>query len=76
MRTTVTLDDKVLEEARGLTGIKETADLVRAGMQALIYQESVRRLIALGGTMPEIEDIPRRDPWSEDETRSQSEDAA
>ena len=59
MRTTVTLDDKMVEEARELTGIKETAELIRAGLETLIYQESVRRIAALGGTQADLEDIPR-----------------
>lgn len=76
MRTTVTVEDALIEEAKELTGISETAELIRAGLKALVYQESVRRLVALGGTMPDVEDIPRRDPWSEAGEGTESEDAA
>jgi predicted nucleic acid-binding protein len=36
MRTTLNIDDTLLEEARILTGIKEKTALVRNGLQALI----------------------------------------
>lgn len=60
MRTTVTIDSTLFEEARMLTGIKETAALLRQGLQALIERESSRRLANLGGTEPELQDIHRR----------------
>lgn len=52
MRTTVTLDDDVLARAAELTGRHDTAALVRLALQALIEQESARRLARLGGTDP------------------------
>ena len=60
MRTTVNIDSTLFEEARMLTGIKEKAALLRQGLQALIERESRRRLASLGGTEPELQDIPRR----------------
>lgn len=60
MRTTVNIDDELLREAAELTGITERAALLREGLRALIRRESARRLAALGGTMPELEDVPRR----------------
>jgi Arc/MetJ family transcription regulator len=62
MRTTLIIDDALLEEARELTGIHEKTALVRAGLEALIEREAARRLAALGGTMPHLEAIPRRRP--------------
>ncbi len=62
MRTTLILDDALLEEARQLTGIDEKTALVRAGLEALIAREAARRLAALGGTMPHLKAIPRRRP--------------
>lgn len=59
MRTTVTLDDEVLAKAAALTGRNDTAALVRLGLQALIEQESARRLALLGGTDPAAS-APRR----------------
>ncbi|MFT4164060.1 MAG: type II toxin-antitoxin system VapB family antitoxin [Microlunatus sp.] len=60
MRTTITLDDKVLAEAARLVGKSDTGTLVRLGLDALIARESARRLIALGGTDPDAEAAPRR----------------
>nr|WP_222858072.1 type II toxin-antitoxin system VapB family antitoxin [Rhizobium cauense] len=54
------LDDALLEKARSLTGTKETAALVRLALETLVRVESAKRLIALGGTMPEAEAAPRR----------------
>ncbi len=65
-RTTVTLDDDLLKEAEELTGITERSRLIRDGLQALIQRESSRRLARLGGTMPEIEDVPRRRSFEDD----------
>lgn len=36
MRATLILDDKLLERARTMTGIKEKTALVQAGLEALI----------------------------------------
>ena len=60
MRTTLNIDDKLLAEARLLTGIKEKTAIVRNGLQALIERESSRRLASLGGSEPNIEEVPRR----------------
>jgi len=60
MRTTVTLDDDLLERARALTGVTETSALVREGLKTLIRVESARRLAALGGTDPKASSAPRR----------------
>lgn len=62
MRTTVALDDKLIQTAQEYTGIEEKAALLREALKALIQREAGRRLIALGGTMPDFEDIPRRRP--------------
>lgn len=60
MRTTLIIDDALLERARQATGIQEKTALVRAGLEALIAREAGKRLAALGGTQPEISDVPRR----------------
>ena len=62
MRTTVTIDDELLAEAQRLTGIKERATLIRVALEALVQREASRRLARLGGSQPDIEDIPRRRP--------------
>jgi Arc/MetJ family transcription regulator len=62
MRTTLILDDSLIEEARQATGIREKTALVRAGLQALIAREAARRLAALGGSEPRLPSVPRRRP--------------
>ncbi len=54
MRTTVTIDDKLLAEARDVTGIAETSAIVREALKALVEREAARTLIRLGGTEPDI----------------------
>jgi Arc/MetJ family transcription regulator len=60
MRTTLNLDDELIERARRLTGIEEKTALISAALKELIARESSRRLAALGGTMPGLKPIPRR----------------
>lgn len=60
MRTTLNIDDDLVEEARRLTGISEKTALVRAGLESLIARESARRLAALGGSQKPLRSIPRR----------------
>ena len=62
MRTTLIIDESLLERARALTGIAEKTALVRAGLEALIARESSKRLAVLGGTQPKLASIPRRRP--------------
>jgi Arc/MetJ family transcription regulator len=60
MRTTVTLDDTLVERAMELTGISEKSALLRDGLKTLVRVESARRLAALGGTDPDASVAPRR----------------
>ncbi len=60
MRTTLNIDDDVLEKASRLTGIKEKTALVRLGLEALIARESSKRLAKLGGTEKDLRPISRR----------------
>ena len=60
MRTTLIIDEKLLERARELTGIQEKTALVHAGLQALIAREAAKRLAALGGSEPGLRSIRRR----------------
>jgi hypothetical protein len=60
MRTTLNIDNKILDKASRLTGIKEKTSLIRLGLEALIAQESSKRLSALAGTEKKLRIIPRR----------------
>lgn len=60
MRTTLNLQDSLLKKAEQLTGISEKTALVHRGLEALIAQESSKRLAALGGTEPRLRRTRRR----------------
>lgn len=60
MRTTLSLDDDLLAEARDLTGLVEKSALLREALRALIQRESARRLARLGGAEPDIALAPQR----------------
>ncbi|MCD6074878.1 MAG: type toxin-antitoxin system VapB family antitoxin [Rhodospirillales bacterium] len=60
MRTTLAIDDDLLETAQSLSGLKEKSALVREGLKALIERESARRLARLGGSEPDVIQTPRR----------------
>jgi chloramphenicol 3-O-phosphotransferase len=62
MRTTLILNDALLDKARELTGIREKTALVHAGLETLIARENARRLAALGGTEPGLQAVRRRRP--------------
>ena len=62
IRTTLNIDDALLNNAAKLTGVKEKTSLVRLGLEALIARESARRLADLGGTEKHPGAIRRRWP--------------
>ena len=63
MRTTVTIDDALYQEALELADPgTDKADLFRVAMQTFVRIQAAKRLAMLGGTIPEMLDIPRRRP--------------
>ena len=60
MRTTLNIEDALVERAARLTGVKEKTSLVRLGLEALIALESAKRLGKLGGTQKNLRMPPRR----------------
>jgi Arc/MetJ family transcription regulator len=60
MRTTLALDDDLVQTAQEFTGVVEKTALVRMALKALIEREASTRLAALEGTMPRLEGVPRR----------------
>lgn len=60
MRTTVNLDEGLLEEAQRLTGAKDRNALIHEGLRALIQRESARRLARLEGTEPDLRPVRRQ----------------
>lgn len=59
MRASITIDDELLNTAREYTGVTERAELIREALKSLIAREAGRRLMALAGTAPHIEDVRR-----------------
>ncbi len=60
MRTTINIEDGLIEKASKLTGINEKTSLVKLGLEALIARESSKRLAKLGGSEKNIKSVPRR----------------
>ena len=60
MRTTLLLDDELLEKARRLSGLEGKTATVNAALAALIARESARRLARLGGSEKRLRQPRRR----------------
>ncbi|MBI3523420.1 MAG: type II toxin-antitoxin system VapB family antitoxin [Betaproteobacteria bacterium] len=60
MRTTVTLDETLLNRAQLLSGVQERSALLKEALGALIQRESARRLAGLGGSEPQLKTVARR----------------
>ncbi|MBX3068662.1 MAG: type II toxin-antitoxin system VapB family antitoxin [Cryobacterium sp.] len=60
MRTTVTLDETLLQKAIELSGTTERSTLLRQGLEALIERESAKRLARLGGSDTKATAAPRQ----------------
>jgi Arc/MetJ family transcription regulator len=60
VRTTVTLDDDLLSQARTFTGIQENSALIQQALRSLVEREAARRLALLGGSSPGLTAPPRR----------------
>ncbi len=61
MRTTVTIDDALYEKAMEMADTNmDKSDIFREAMKTFVRVQAAKRLAALGGAMPEIQDVPRR----------------
>ncbi len=61
MRTTVSLDDELYAQALALADPgMDKADLFREAVKTFIRVQAGKRLAALGGTAPDMADVPRR----------------
>ena len=59
MRTTINLDDELLERAQQISGMTERSALLREALLALVQRESARRLAKLGSTEAQLQPIGR-----------------
>ena len=55
-------EQELMRRARELTGIKDERRLLEEALRSLIAREAGRRLIELGGTMPDFQVPPRERP--------------
>ena len=61
MRTTVTIDDDLYEQAlQAAEPNMDKADLFREAIKTFVRVQAAKRLAALGGTAPTMADVPRR----------------
>jgi len=61
MRTTVTIEDSLYEKALEVADpAMDKTDLFREAIKTFIRVQASKRLTALGGSMPDMDDIPRR----------------
>ncbi|MCK6395782.1 type II toxin-antitoxin system VapB family antitoxin [Zoogloea sp.] len=60
MRTTVTIEDALYERALEVADpAMDRADLFREAIKTFVRVQSAKRLAALGGSAPEMPDVPR-----------------
>jgi hypothetical protein len=61
MRTTVTIDDELYEQALEVADpAMDKADLFREAIKTFVRVQAAKRLAALGGAAPQMADIPRQ----------------
>lgn len=61
MRTTVTIDDALYEKALEVADPSmDKADLFREAVKTFVRVQAAKRLAALGSSMPQMQDVPRR----------------
>lgn len=61
MRTTVTIEDELYERALEMADPSmEKGELFREAIKTFVRVQAAKRLAALGGSMPDMADVPRR----------------
>ena len=60
MRTTLDLDETLMQQAMKETGARSKTELVERGLQALLEREARKRLKALYGEGPRLRRVRRR----------------
>ena len=60
MRTTVNIDDNLMREALRQTGLKSKTDVLELGLRVLLEREARRKLKALYGKVPHLQEVRRR----------------
>jgi Arc/MetJ family transcription regulator len=60
MRTTLNLDNVLVQQALQETGAKSKTEVIEMGLRALLEREARRQLKLLRGRVPRLEAVPRR----------------
>ncbi|MGO4810173.1 type II toxin-antitoxin system VapB family antitoxin [Cupriavidus sp. 2MCAB6] len=61
MRTTVMIDDALYEQALDVADPSmDKSDLFREAIKTFVRVQAAKRLAALGGTAPDMQDVSRR----------------
>jgi Arc/MetJ family transcription regulator len=60
VRTTLDLNEDLLEQARKLTNIKEKTALIHEALRVLISQAAQKELAGFAGTQKQMKPVPRR----------------
>ena len=61
MRTTITIDDALYQQAIELAEPEmDKAGIFREAIKTFVRVQTAKRLMALGGLAPQMQDIPRR----------------
>jgi Arc/MetJ family transcription regulator len=60
MKKTLHIDERLLREARAVSGAQTDTETVRLGLEALVRHAAYERLRALRGSEPHARDVGRR----------------
>ena len=61
MRTTITIEDELYKKALEMADPEmDKSELFREAIRTFVRVQAAKRLAALGGTAPQIQDIPRK----------------
>ena len=60
MRIALDIDDKLFQDAARFLGTSDHSAVINAALRALVEREGAQRLARLGGTDPDINQVPRR----------------
>jgi Arc/MetJ family transcription regulator len=60
MRTTVNIDENLMREALRQTGLKSKTDVLELALRVLLEREARRKLKALYGQLPQLQEVRRR----------------
>jgi Arc/MetJ family transcription regulator len=60
MRTTLNLDERLVQQALKETRAKSKTEVIEMGLQLILEREARRRLKALAGKLPDLAPTPRR----------------